>query len=85
MKVNYKTNGVCAQVIEFDINDDIVTNIKFHGGCPGNLKLISKVFNGWKKDDIIKYCKGNLCGGRNTSCADQFSKALESVNEKVTN
>ena len=48
MKVNYKTNGVCAQVIEFDINDDIVTNIKFHGGCPGNLKLISKVFDGWK-------------------------------------
>ena len=49
------------------------------------LKLISKVFDGWKKDDIIKYCKGNLCGGRNTSCADQLSRALENTCEKVTN
>lgn len=83
MKVNYKTNGVCAREIEFDINEGIVTNIKFYGGCPGNLNLIAKVFEGWKKEDIIKYCKGNLCGGRNTSCADQFSKALTEVKEEV--
>lgn len=83
MKVNYKTNGVCAREIEFDINNGIVTNIKFHGGCPGNLNLISKVFDGWKKEDIIKYCEGNLCGGRGTSCADQFSKALKEVREEV--
>lgn len=82
MHYTYKTNGVCSREISFDLNDDIVTNISFNGGCPGNLKMISKILNGWKKEDIINMCKGNICGVRTTSCADQLAKALEEVEEK---
>lgn len=85
MHYTYKTNGTCSREISFDINDEIVTNISFIGGCPGNLKMISKILDGWKKEDIINMCKGNLCGMRNTSCADQLAKALEEVNEKEKN
>ena len=84
MKYTYKTKGTCSREISFDINDGIVTNIMFVGGCPGNLKMISKILDGWKIEDIINMCKGNICGIRNTSCSDQLALALEEVsnNEK---
>lgn len=64
------------------MENDIITNIQFVGGCPGNLKMISKILNGWKAEDIIKMCKGNLCGMRTTSCSDQLASAIESALEK---
>lgn len=82
MKYTYKTNGVCSKEISFDIEQGIVTNIHFVGGCPGNLKMISKILNGWKAEDIIKMCQGNLCGIRNTSCSDQLAKAVEKAKEE---
>lgn len=82
MHYTYKTKGVCSREISFDIDNDIVTNINFEGGCPGNLKMISKILDGWKKEDIIKMCKGNLCGMRNTSCADQLATALVEIETK---
>ena len=82
MHYTYKTKGVCSREISFDLNDGIVTNISFNGGCPGNLKMISKILDGWKKEDIINMCKGNLCGNRTTSCADQLANALQEIEEK---
>lgn len=82
MNYNYKTNGVCSREISFDLNNGIVTNINFVGGCPGNLKMISKILDGWKIEDIINMCKGNICGIRNTSCADQLALALEKILEE---
>lgn len=82
MRYTCKTNGVCSKEISFDLNDGIVTDIKFVGGCPGNLKMISKILDGWKIEDIIKMCKGNLCGIRNTSCSDQLALVLEEVANK---
>ena len=82
MHYTYKTNGVCSKEISFDLNDGVVSNIEFIGGCPGNLKMISKILDGWKKEDIINMCKGNICGFKSTSCADQLAKALEEVEEK---
>ena len=82
MKYSFKPKGVCCREITCDIDDGIVTNINFNGGCPGNLKMISKILDGWKIEDIIKMCKGNLCGFKNTSCCDQFALLLEEVNEE---
>lgn len=82
MKYVYKPTGVCSREISFDMENGIITNIEFVGGCPGNLKMISKILNGWKAEDIIKMCQGNLCGMRNTSCADQLTKAIENALEK---
>ncbi len=76
MKFNYKTSGVCSSSITFDYDDGIVKNIKFRGGCDGNLKAIAKLVNGWTCDEIAEKCKGNTCGTNKTSCADQLAKAV---------
>ncbi|MBR1561165.1 MAG: TIGR03905 family TSCPD domain-containing protein [Clostridia bacterium] len=76
MRYDYPTEMVCSQLISFDLNDDVVTNIEFMGGCNGNLKAISKLVDGWTVDKIEEYLKGNLCGRRPTSCADQLARAV---------
>ena len=77
VKYVYKPNGVCSREISFDVNDDVVTNINFVGGCPGNLKMISKLLDGYKIEEIIKKCEGNTCGMKSTSCSDQLAKGLK--------
>lgn len=74
---------VCAQEIEFDLNDDVVTNIKFYGGCNGNLKAIAKLLEGAKADYIISKLEGNTCGFKSTSCADQLVKAIKEAKAKI--
>lgn len=76
MRYDYKTDVVCAQVISFDINDDVITNISFMGGCNGNLKAIAKLVDGWTVDKIESYLRGNVCGRKPTSCADQLAVAV---------
>ena len=76
MRYDYKTEVVCAQVISFDINDDVITNISFMGGCNGNLKAIAKLVDGWTVDKIESYLRGNICGRKPTSCADQLALAV---------
>lgn len=69
----YKTENVCSMEIHFHLEDNVVTNIKFIGGCNGNLSAISKLVDGWTVEKIESYLKGNLCGIRPTSCADQLA------------
>ena len=76
MRFNYKTQGVCSQVISFDIEGNVVTNIEFYGGCSGNLRAISKLVDGWTVEKIEQYLLGNRCGMKPTSCADQLAKAV---------
>ena len=81
MRYVYPTEMVCSQAITFDLDGDKVSNISFMGGCNGNLKAISKPVDGWTVEKIEQYLKGNLCGRRPTSCADQLAigvrKALD--------
>lgn len=76
MKYQYITKGTCAQAISFDINDGIISNVSFLGGCNGNLKAISKLVEGKSADEIASILLGNTCGNKNTSCADQLAKAV---------
>lgn len=80
---DYATEMVCARVIRFDIDDDVITNISFMGGCNGNLKAISKLVDGWTVDKIEEYLKGNLCGRRPTSCADQLARAVRKAYDET--
>ena len=73
---DYKTEMVCAQVISFDLDGNIVRNIQFLGGCNGNLKAISKLVDGWTVEKIEEYLLGNTCGRKPTSCADQLAKGV---------
>ena len=74
---SYDTKGVCSQKIYFDLDGDRVGNVEFLGGCNGNLKAIAKLIKGMKAEDVIATLKGNDCGGRGTSCADQLAIALD--------
>ena len=76
MKYTYKTQHVCSSSISFDINDDVITNVSFTGGCNGNLKAIAKLVDGMTADEIASILAGNTCGFRSTSCADQLAKAV---------
>lgn len=76
MHYDYKTKNTCSQVISFDINGDVITNISFMGGCNGNLKAIAKLVDGWTVEQIESKLSGNTCGFRSTSCADQLAKAV---------
>ena len=62
--------------INFDLDGDVVTNVEFIGGCNGNLKAISKLVNGMTVEQIEGYLKGNTCGYKPTSCADQLAIAV---------
>lgn len=81
--IEFKTTGTCARIITLDLDDNnIIYNCKFEGGCNGNLKAISKLVNGKPASEISQILKGNTCGPRSTSCADQLSIALEkAINE----
>lgn len=82
MKYEYKTSMTCSSKIIFDLDGDIVKNVKFIGGCDGNLKAISKLIDGWQVDKVVGILEGNTCGGRPTSCADQLAKALKKAKEE---
>ena len=82
MKYKYKTKVVCSQEISFDIDGDVITNIAFVGGCNGNLKALSKVLDGWTVEQIEAKLKGNTCGMRPTSCADQLCVAVRKAYEE---
>ncbi len=81
--IQYATHGTCAKIIELDLDDNnIIHNCKFIGGCNGNLKAISKLVEGKKASEISELLRGNTCGPRPTSCADQLSIALlAAINE----
>lgn len=83
MEYKYKTSGTCSIVISFDINGNVITNIKFLGGCPGNLNAISKLLDGQTVEYIEEKLAGNLCGNRGTSCADQLAKAVRKAYEET--
>ena len=76
MQHTYRTKDVCSMQINFDLDGDVVTNVVFLGGCNGNLKAISKLVNGMTVDQIEGYLRGNTCGYKPTSCADQLAIAV---------
>lgn len=69
--------GVCSMMIEIELEDDIIKDVVFTGGCNGNLSGISKLIKGMKAGDVIERLEGTTCGFKDTSCPDQLSKALK--------
>lgn len=82
MRYSYKTSGVCAMQINFDIDGDVISNVEFIGGCNGNLKAISKLVDGYTVEQIESKLLGNTCGFKPTSCADQLAKAVRTAYEE---
>lgn len=78
-KYSYTPSGVCARKIDFEIEDGKLSNVKFYGGCDGNTKAISKLLEGADASRTVEILKGNLCGMKGTSCADQLARGIEKV------
>ena len=77
MRYTYYPKGICAMIIQFDLEDDnTIHNVLFSGGCDGNHKAIARLVEGMDADKVISILEGNTCGGRSTSCADQFTKGI---------
>ena len=77
MHYTYKPNGICSKQIDFDIIGDVITNISFLGGCNGNLKAIGKLVEGRDAKEVADILRGNTCGMKPTSCADQLAQAID--------
>ena len=73
----YRTQGVCSRLIDFKIEDGKLHDVCFSGGCDGNLKAIGRLVEGADARETADLLRGNLCGRRPTSCADQLSKAID--------
>lgn len=77
MKYSYKTRGTCSSQIDIELEDGIVKNVMFHGGCNGNLKGISALAKNKPALEVIDTLKGIKCGFKSTSCPDQLAAALQ--------
>ena len=82
MRYEVRPQNVCARMITFDLEGDVVKNVAFTGGCNGNLKAVSKLVDGMTVEQIEGYLKGNTCGFRITSCADQMAQAVRKCYEE---
>ncbi len=80
--IEYATSGTCSKKIIIDVEDDIIVDCKFVGGCPGNTQGVAALAKGRRVDDVIEILGGIKCGMRSTSCPDQLSKALVELSEQ---
>lgn len=76
MTYNYRPQGVCARGLSFEIEDNIVKNIEFSGGCSGNTKGVAALAEGMDANELIERLAGIRCGFKSTSCPDQLAKAV---------
>ena len=76
-RVEYKTSGTCSRMVIVEVEDGVITDCKFVGGCAGNTLGVASLVIGMKAEDAIQKVKGIKCGFKPTSCPDQLAKALE--------
>lgn len=81
---DYHTKGVCSRGIHLEVDDnDIITCVRFQGGCMGNTQGVARLAEGRKVDDVIRTVKGICCGSKGTSCPDQLALALEEMKKSL--
>ena len=79
--IEYNTKGTCARAVVVDVEDGVITDCKFVGGCHGNTQGVAALVTGMKAEDAIAKIKGIKCGMKSTSCPDQLARALEEISE----
>ena len=77
MAYQYRPRGVCSQAISFDLEDGVVKNVRFTGGCSGNTQGVARLVEGMPAEEAVKRLSGIRCGFKSTSCPDRFAAALE--------
>lgn len=79
MKVEFKTKGTCSSLIEIQTEQGVIEDVRFQGGCNGNLKGICSLVKGMPVEEVIQRLEGIRCGARPTSCPDQLAQALKAT------
>lgn len=79
--IEYKTKGTCARAVIVDVEDGVITDCEFVGGCSGNTQGVASLVKGMKVEDAVSKIKGIKCGMKSTSCPDQLARALEEISE----
>ena len=85
MTYTYKTQGTCSKLITLELDGNVVHNVVFTGGCPGNLQAIPRLVEGLTVEEVEARIKGISCGGRPTSCGDQLARACREALEASQN
>ena len=75
--LEYKTRGTCSRMIIVDVEDGIVTDCSFVGGCSGNTQGVARLLEGMTVDEAISRLEGIRCGFKGTSCPDQLAMAVK--------
>ena len=83
MKYEYNPKGTCSKKMIFEIENEVIKEVEIIGGCPGNLKGISRIIRGMKLDEVIEDFEGVTCGMKFTSCPDQIAQALKQFKENA--
>ena len=81
--IQYETKGTCCRLMQVKIDDDVIVDANFLGGCNGNLKGLTKLIKGMKIDDVIDRLSGIKCGDKPTSCPDQLARCLSEFKAKI--
>ena len=82
MKYTFKPTGVCAMEISFDIDEGILKNVNFRGGCSGNTQGVARLCEGREAKEVLNMLEGINCGFKGTSCPDQIAKAIKKAIEE---
>ena len=82
MTYSYRPQGVCARGLSFEIEDNIVKNIEFMGGCSGNTQGVAALAEGMDANELIDRLAGIRCGFKSTSCPGQLAKAVAKALEE---
>lgn len=75
-RISYTTHGTCSRQINIEIENDVITDVSFVGGCSGNTQGVSRLVKGMTIDEVIERLHGIKCGYKPTSCPDQLAEAL---------
>ena len=74
--------GVCSTQIDLDVTDGKIHNLRYTGGCNGNLKALGAMCEGASAEEVIRRLSGITCGYKATSCSDQLARLLQDAMKK---
>lgn len=83
MQFTYKPKGVCSRKIHLEVEDGVVTGLRFEGGCDGNLQGVAKLAVGHRPEELVELLSGIRCGYKDTSCPDQLARAAAQLLEQT--
>ncbi|MBR2343024.1 MAG: TIGR03905 family TSCPD domain-containing protein [Clostridia bacterium] len=80
--IEYRNHGTCSRMVIVDIEDGVITDCKFIGGCSGNTQGVAALVRGMTAEEAVRRLRGIKCGMRSTSCPDQLALALSEALEQ---